>query len=290
MKHLSKFLAIFLFYSAFALSYISYSEDLEDQLKKISILVPSPDIRSELWGPHFHFLFKHWPDLLDKHSYIPIYLVSNLKSYKHPRVQSILIGKEKSWSDDLKAGLESVKTEFVILLLDDYILTQDVNTKRLGQIIHLMERTNGVYAQLYINPELNDGPFADGIDDLIIRAKAGDSFKKIIFKTKAFVKRVIFNDGSKDVWYGRYRNSLQACIWRVKTLKRLLMPMESAWDFELIGSKRSEQITEPFYLVTKTPVFQYFQAASQKKYNRSAIEAINRLGFKFAPTALPIRE
>jgi hypothetical protein len=249
--------------------------------------MPSPDIRSELWDVHFHFLFKYWPDLLTKHRYIPIYLVSNLKQYKHARVKSMMLGKEKNWSDDLKAALDHVKTEFVILLLDDYILTQYVNTERLEQIINYMERTKGAYTELSLDPSLEDGPIADGIDDVIVRSKTSSYFKKALFMATSRVKKILFNTTGPKILYGKYRTSLQSCIWKVETLKKLLNSGESPWEFEWQGSKRSEQIKEPFYLVTKTPVFQYFQAAAQRKYQKTAIEAINRLGFNFSPTALP---
>jgi hypothetical protein len=287
MKYFCKFIAVILLFFGFATTCLCNSEDL---LKKVSIMTPSPDIRSELWDPHFHFLFKHWPDLLDKHSYIPIYLASNLKQYKNFRVKNIMVGKEKSWSDDLKVALENVKTEFVILLNDDYIITQDVNTDRLAQIINFMELTNGAYAQLALNPILEDGPVADGIDDVIMRAKSCDYFKRALFNTIFHIKKAVFNVAKPEVLYGRYRTSLQSCIWRVEILKKLLVSGESPWEFEWSGSKRSESIKEPFYLVIKTPVFQYFQAVAQRKYHKSAIETINRLGFKFAPTLMPIME
>jgi hypothetical protein len=36
-----------------------------------------------------------------------------------------------------------------------------------------------------------------------------------------------------------YRVSTQAAFWEVETLRRLLVPGESAWEFEVNGSKRS---------------------------------------------------
>jgi hypothetical protein len=46
-----------------------------------------------------------------------------------------------------------------------------------------------------------------------------------------------------------YRAALQAALWRVDTLRELLRPGESAWDFEGFASWRSNSLPEGFYSV-----------------------------------------
>jgi len=46
-----------------------------------------------------------------------------------------------------------------------------------------------------------------------------------------------------------YRTSLQVAFWDRQVLLDLLEENESAWDFEINGSRRSDRISEPFLSV-----------------------------------------
>lgn len=225
-------------------------------LKDISIIVPSTDKYSELWDVHFNFLFKHWSNLLNKDKSVPIFLVSNFKEYNHERIHNLKIGADRSWSDGFLTGLASVKTKYVLILFEDYIMTHDVNEERLISMIDLLERTNGAYAGLTLSSGFNDGEKLSTPKDVIIR----DHF-------------------------GEYRTSLQACIWNVEDLKWLLKPNESAWSFEIEGTVRSQGMTKPFYMITADPVFTYLNASSKGKYEKSVITYINSQGVSFTPSS-----
>jgi hypothetical protein len=51
MKHFYRFLSVIFLSFVFATAGFCDSKDLESKLKKITIMTPSPDIRSELWDP-----------------------------------------------------------------------------------------------------------------------------------------------------------------------------------------------------------------------------------------------
>ena len=86
------------------------------------------------------------------------------------------------------------------------------------------------------------------------------------------------------------RTSLQASLWKVEDLKKILEPNESAWDFEIKGSMRSRLLINKFYLVTKDPVFHYVNAADKGKFRRSVIKYINEQNINFEPRLLPVEE
>jgi len=274
MKHCYKIIFLSLFF-LLNTQFACHAVNSQSPLKKITIIVPSTDSYHELWEPHFHFLFKYWPELQTKQKYIPINLVSNKKKYQSSRVKNILVGEDKGWSDNLIIALKNVQTKYVIILFEDYIFNADVDTNRLSQIINFMDKTNGAYTELALDPSLNDGPPAKGINDIIIRLKTTDAP----------------TNHKPGTWpkIGQFRTALQACIWKTSILKNLLHSGESAWNFEIDGSKRSEEIKEPFYLVTKKPVFQYLNASGKGKYRTTAINFINFSGFKFYPKALPMK-
>jgi hypothetical protein len=200
------FVAIILFFVFFK---AASAEAKNIEIKKFSILIPSTDKYSELWEPNFTLLFKNWPELLKQDQQVPMYLISNSKDSPHSRVQAFKVGKEKSWSDNLLMLLDQIDSQYVLIWLDDYILTQPVNRDRLANIIDFMDVNHAAYIELIINPSLHDGT-AIAHEGLMLRDK-----------------------------FGAYRTSLQACIWRKEALKWLLKSGESAWDFEIKGTLRS---------------------------------------------------
>ncbi len=230
-------------------------------LHDLTIIIPSCDKYSELWEPNFQFLLKNWPSIQNKHAFIPIYLISNFKEYKHSRVTNIRLGEDISWSDNFIKALDSVKTKYLLIILEDYIIDKPVNEERLIQIMHLMENTEAAYVELSLDPALSDGIEEPKLPGVIVKSRMAES-----------------------------RTSLQASLWNVGDLKKILEPQESAWDFEIISSFRSRLLTNKFYLVTKDPVFQYQNAAEKGRLRRSVINYINKQNISFAPVFLPIDE
>jgi hypothetical protein len=227
---------------------------IHPELKDITILIPSCDKYSELWDATIKLLFKEWPDLLEKYNYVPLYLISNSLNFDNPRVTNIKITDEKTWSDNLIQALSQVKTKYVLIFLDDYIVASPVNTKRLLETIDLMDNTNAAYIQLAANKSLADGNEVKSIKGVSTRSQTG-----------------------------QYRTSLQTCLWRTEVLMQLLKPGESAWDFEIKGTKRSEKITLPFYVLTEDPVFNYYNALEKGKYRKEAIDYMISKGIHFQP-------
>lgn len=215
----------------------------------------------------FSFLFKEWPDLLDKHKNIPIILISNFEGYDNPRVHNLKVGADNSWSDSLMLALQEVRTKYVFIILEDYIINAPIKSKRIQDILHLLEFTEGAYAELFFhetdikNEKYKNYP--QGRDDIIIRSKYKDS---------------------------RYRNSLQASLWNIKTLNKLLVPGESAWDFEEYGNERSKFMTQPFYTIANAndSIVLYLNAVERSKYRKSVVEYLNNEYGEFHPQKLPI--
>ncbi len=235
-------------------------------LKDVTILTSSYDGYSELWEAHYKLLFKNWPSLKQDNNFIPIILITNELEYNDPRVISLKVGKDTTWSNNLLKALESVKTKYVFLLLDDYITSTPVDEDRFVELLTLLEKTNGAYIEIV----KDDGAFSIG----------GEKDRKLVPGINGVIYR------SKNA---RYRNSLQACIWNLEELRKLIDPKESAWDFEIIGSKRTEKNPKPFFLVTDRPVISYLNAVGQKVYVKEVIDYINSQGIEFNPTKLPIK-
>src|SRR3989344_9116599 len=88
-----------------------------------AIVVSSFDGFVDLWEPFFTLLFRYWPDCP-----YPIYLISNSKTYDHPRVTTVAIGEDGKWANNLFIALDQIPATHIIYMQDDYFLTGPVDT------------------------------------------------------------------------------------------------------------------------------------------------------------------
>lgn len=241
--------------------------NMDDLSKELSILVLSCDQYSELWPVHFHFLLKHWPELDGEFSNVPVYLLSNNKPFEHKRVTTIQIGEDLAWSDNVLKALKHINSKYVLLLLDDYIVTSDVDHARMKELLAVVESNNAAYLKVMVdqgifvyNFEPNTNYLA-GSNSIIYRSKTRDS---------------------------KFINSLQAAIWNKKALETLLVESESAWDFEIIGNNRARTIKNPFFDLTDKAAMTYLNAVQKRMYEQEAVDAIRAHGYDFRPKILPV--
>lgn len=245
------------------------SIDSDNLMNELTIIIPSFDKYSELWNPFFNLLFKNWPELLGKYKNIPIILVSNFEKYdENPRVKNIKVGPDISWSDNLISAMHYVNTKYVLIMLEDYMINSPVKLNRMHDMLNLLEINKAAYAGIC----LDDGMFEHGFEK---NKRYPDGRNDVIIRSK---------DKATE-----YRTSLQPSIWNAKTLKKILVPGESAWDFEVIGNIRSKRITQDFYMVVKDAPISYLNAVDKRSYIKSVIDYINKSGIEFAPKKLPIK-
>jgi hypothetical protein len=205
-----------------------------------AIVIPSCDKFSDLWPVFFGQFFRYWPEAS------PIYLVSNHRVYDDPRVHSIRVGDDVSWSQTMATALDQVTCDYVLLILEDFPLMASVDTKRLQAHFELMVREQAGYLRLRAAPE-PDQPHLQSLDIGYI------------------------TPGSA------YRTSLQAAFWHRQTLMNLLETGENPWQFELIGSRRSDACIRPFLSVNSTlePPIPYFpNAVIRGVWAREAVAAL----------------
>lgn len=234
---------------------ISYAQNIsrneDNSLDDLTILVPSCDKYSVLWDPFFKLLFQNWPSLNTYNKNINILLVSNNKTYKHSRVKSLQIKKERSWSDNMLEALENVDTKYVMIILEDYIINSPVDDKLLAKLYSFMRKNNGGYvAMAALNPETQYG--------------VNTKLTKLVQLSK----------------HCEYRTALQIGVWDKKMLQWLLKSGESAWLFETIGSKRSEGTMQPFfaYADSSTQPIKHLNAAYMGMLRSEVINYIRSQG------------
>ncbi len=182
----------------------------EEHASDVSAVVASYDGSSDIWPGFFALMSRFWPDLP-----YPLHLISNHLPFSDRRVTVLRVGDDLSWSQTVARGLERVSSRYVLLILDDFFLTAPVDTARVLRLHAAMVAKGAAYLRLVPNPAA-DTPCAD-MPEIGAIGKGAP-----------------------------YRTSLQMAFWDRSALLGLLRSEESAWDFEIKGSRRSDAMTEPF--------------------------------------------
>lgn len=173
-----------------------------DMLGDCAVLIVSCDKYKDLWGPCITLFRRFWNDCP-----YPVYLLSNTVKADFPNVTSILTGSDISWSDNLLIALDSLQCSHVLLYIEDLFLIDTVDSTTIQALIQRCILEDWDYLRL------NPTPKGDKrIDDTISEISPGSV----------------------------YRSSVVFSVWKIKTLKQILKPGESAWDFEEIGTARTD--------------------------------------------------
>ena len=135
--------------------------------------------------------------------------------------------EEKGWAGNLLAALGQVHSETVLLVLDDYWLTKEADTKRIHAIV--------------------DGMMFDLTIDKVDLTNDRIGFPHVSYS----------NGYVRSLPLAPYLTSTQAAIWRTEFLRDCLHdPSWSPWQFELIGSERVKG-TQHKVLGCRVPVMHY---------------------------------
>lgn len=203
---------------------------MEGEVRKrldFAFILSSTDGCSDLWEPFFSLLKRHWTGF-DYH----VYLCTDRLKFQYNGFDiscPLYMPPGSSWSENLMTLLEQVEEEYVIFLLDDFWLKTDVDVTRLHRYeeIMKMDKEIGFVCMVRQFEPSAQNPLSETYPDLIE--------------------------------YGRrtpYRVTTQAGLWRRDYLLSLLRKHESAWWFEMFGSRRSRKSHYLSYVV-KDSVFSY---------------------------------
>ena len=222
------------------------SKHIANHDNDVSLLVVSFDAYQDVWNPYFHCLFKYWPDCP-----YPIFLGSNSRTYPDHRVKSIQIGPDLDYSTNLLAMLDRIETPWLILWIEDLLLSSPINTSRLSNLIADAQNHQAGYLKLSANT-----PWA---------------FTKNKAQEMGPVPKGI-----------KYRATIGLSLWKKDVLVRLLRPGESAWEIERNGSLRSNTFNEPFYClspnVKSNPPILFVNAVIKGLWNREALSFLEKEG------------
>lgn len=216
--------------------------------KKVAFVVSSCDKCCDLWDPFFTLVKRHWPDFDYR-----VYLCTDSKQFSFGGFEiscPLKMRTGSTWSENLMALLKQVDEEYVLLMLDDFWLKADVDINRLQRYEQMMQEDKDI------------------------------GFICLVHQLESSTENPISLEYPELIEYGShtpYRVTTQAGLWRRDYLQSLLRRHESAWWFEMFGSKRSRNSYFMSYVV-RDSVFSYdnggvlFRGSYVSEYVRPFVE------------------
>lgn len=178
---------------------------------RFAIVVPSCDHYSDLWEGFLSTLKRRW-----NFGPASVYVISNHKPCPVQGTIPICVGDDQTWSANLITALRQVPHEYVLLFLEDLFLKDDVDAQRVEALIRRCIDSGWDYLRLNPTP----AP-ANDVGGGVGHVPRGDL----------------------------YRTSTVLSLWKREMLLSVLRPDESAWDFEVFGSHRTDH-SDAWYACT----------------------------------------
>lgn len=221
----------------------------------ICVLVNSTDSYSDCWIPFFTLLKQYWPDCQ-----CPIILNSETKDFDFPGfdIHCTKTGAKKGrWGESLLTALDSVSSDIVLYLQEDYFLNDFVNTDVINDFVEFMKKDSwtrqdcGCIHLTWYGPR---GPFHVTENPLLWEVDPRS----------------------------RYRISLQASLWKTSFLKSIIRPGDSGWSLEERDSSRLSRSSPRVMTINRqefTPfgnkIFPYVHTGIVRRcWNREAVEEL----------------
>ncbi len=208
----------------------------------VAVVVIGYDPYKDVWDHCFELMNKYWKDRP------ATYLVGNELLPDYEGVTVFSAGKDAEWSKKVQVALDNVKEKYVILLLEDFFITREVNNDNLKGLLKVIQNNGVKYCKL-----LNQSK---------IRGKRFNGDKQI---------RII----GEKVQYGV---SLQPAIWDREFLKELVGEENyNAWIFEYNQVKNKSHAKEGVIcLADKRNLLEITHAIVQSKYLPPAVKTFKK--------------
>jgi len=219
---------------------------LTDKIKNVAILICSHDGFSSLWEPLERSYVKYWPNCPLK-----IYLGTNFLEPDLKTFQTLAIGSESSWSDYILKCLDNIDEEYVLLTFDDVFWASNIDNNKLVPLIDQAMKERWNYLRFHPSPR-GRSHFSSGLSYLDPGAQYRTSTALALFKKDVFIS--------------------------------LLDRSETAWDFEIKGSRRSDHL-DNFY-VSREKILPYINLVVKSKVDTFAAKKLRRQGISLANLAL----
>lgn len=223
------------------MSYKNYFDDL-------TVLIIGFDGYKDVWDHDIELMNKYWPNRPKT------YLANSELKPDYSNVEIVNAGPNSEWSKKVQVALEKIETPYVMLLLEDFFISDYVDNNQINRAMDLVEREKIKFYQLHV--QLIRQTWEKG------KAYNGD-------------KRVLIVPSDK-----KYGINLQAAIWNKAYLQEVVGTGNyNAWEFEVnqLGTKNynADRIE---YLIDTRNMLNITHGIVQSQYLRSAKRKLKKLG------------
>lgn len=214
-------------------------------MEQVALLIVGYDPYKDVWDDYFYLLNKYWKNRP------ATYLVCNELNPQYEGVKVINAGKDAEWSRKVQIALKTIKEKYIVLLLEDFFTTREVNSSKLNKLVRFLYHHNIDYCKLLSQSKI-----------------VGDSFKG-----KRFLHII-----PKDSSYGI---SLQPSIWERNFLLELVGSENyNAWIFEFNQNKNKQHnINRINCLADDRNILEITHCVVQSHYLNTAIRVFKKQGF-----------
>lgn len=207
----------------------------------LALIVLSCDRFASLWPLFFNRLSKYFPQ-----NFANIYLLTNFLSFEQHidhNIEVFDVGEDISWSSNLRKILDAIDEQNILIMMDDAPLAKCLDRRDLQNYYDLFQKKEMNYLNLKASPLPNCN-----IEDAVgmLRPKTG------------------------------YRAAVVPCLWKKSILLELLRDEESAWEFEINGSNRSDDY--PGFYSVRSPVIIFDHIIIKGKIERRVYSKLTKLG------------
>lgn len=116
--------------------------------ERLTLLIHTCDKFSDLWDAHVKLLNTNWAD-----RDVRTILVSD--KYNATELQGVELmyaGEGTELSERTSYALQNINTEYILITLDDYFLTKEVDNKKIERLLDIMDNEKLDYIRLFTDP------------------------------------------------------------------------------------------------------------------------------------------
>lgn len=226
-------------------------------LYEVSILVVGFDGYTDVWDHFFNLIEKYWPERPKT------YLATSELKPTYKNVTALPAGPNTEWSRRAYNALQQIDTSYVILMLEDFFISDYVNNSTLADCIDSIKANGIKYYQIqspnYKRDRKIGSPFG-GNDNI-----------RIIPKDK------------------QYALNLQTVIWDREYLMSVIGTENyNAWLFEMNNIQKEDMNEDQMrYLIDTRNILNITHAIVQSKYLRGAIKHMSKIGYNIDTNVRP---
>ncbi len=177
--------------------------------ENVTIIVNTCDSYNDVLRLFFKAFEEYWHD-----NYFPIVVNTESNPNLGYNKQEMIA---KTWGERLLDTLNSIDSDYVLLLFDDFILEQKVDIEKIKLALNVLE--NDIKSSVFY---LNVACLKDHVDD------ASCDYRKL-------------HDNAD------YRLNSVPGLWKRKDLIRFTKPIDNPWSWETFGSYRTFNVDKNFY-------------------------------------------